>query len=135
MVDPGHNNSAPRRAKRGCCILAIVATGFMAVLFCVGCVLILVFAMQMVTAETEDQLSENPILIEHIGNVESFELDWARSFSHDEDDTFIYDVKGTEGVGRVTVRQITNDDGDEEILDAELRLPNGETFDLMPDDP
>ena len=59
-------------------------------------------------------------------------MDWSRSFAHEDDETFIYQVQGTKGEGRVTVKQITGDDGNEVILSAELWLPSGETFDLMP---
>jgi hypothetical protein len=88
--------------------------------------------LQIVTTEIEDQLSDNPVMREHIGDIESFEMDWSRSFADEDDDTFIYQVRGSKGEGRVTVQHITNDAGDEEILSAQLRLPSGETFDLVP---
>lgn len=90
------------------------------------------FGLQIVTTEIEDQLSGNPILQEHIGEVQSFEMDWSRSFADEDDDTFIYQVQGTKGEGRVTVKHITGEDGNEVILSAQLRLPSGETIDLMP---
>ncbi len=90
------------------------------------------FGFQIVTTEIEDQLSGNPILQEHVGQVQSFEMDWSRSFADEDYDTFIYRVRGTKGEGRVTVKHITGDDGNEVILAAELRLPDGETIDLMP---
>ena len=48
------------------------------------------------------------------------------------DDTFVYDVKGSKGSGQITAKQITNDEGDEEIRSAVLRLPDGRTVELVP---
>jgi hypothetical protein len=129
----GPPQTPPRRSSSGCWIWAIVAgVGLLLLMCCGGGVLLVGFGLQIVTTEIEDQLSGNPILQEHIGEVQSFEMDWSRSFADEDDDTFIYQVRGTQGEGRVTVKHITGDDGNEVILSAELRLPNGETIDLMP---
>jgi hypothetical protein len=133
-VDPyGPPQPPPRRSSSGCWIWAIVAgAGFLLLMCCGGGALLVGFGLQIVTTEIEDQLSGNPILQEHIGEVQSFEMDWSRSFADEDDDTFIYQVQGTKGEGRVTVKHITGEDGNEVILSAQLRLPSGETIDLMP---
>jgi hypothetical protein len=134
QVDPyGPPQSPPPRSSSGCWIWAVVAgAGFLLLMCCGGGALLVGFGLQMVTTEIEDQLAGNPILQEHIGEVQSFEMDWSRSFAHEDDETFIYRVQGTKGEGRVTVKQITGDDGNEVILSAELWLPSGETIDLLP---
>jgi hypothetical protein len=133
-VDPyGPPQPPPRRSSSGCWIWAIVAgAGFLLLMCCGGGALLVGFGLQIVTTEIEDLLSGNPILQEHIGEVQSFEMDWSRSFADEDDDTFIYQVQGTKGEGRVTVKHITGEDGNEVILSAQLRLPSGETIDLMP---
>jgi len=142
--DPGNQRFGPyesatqpsRRSKSGCLLWAILlGAGLMLLLCCGGGALIMRFGMQIITTQVEDQLADNPILREHIGEIESFELDWTRSFADEDDDTFIYQVRGSKGEGRVTVKHITDDDGNEEILEAELRLSSGEVVDLMPDQP
>jgi hypothetical protein len=132
--DPyGPPASPPRRSSTGCWIWAILlGGGFLLLVCCGGGALLVRFGLQIVTTEVEDQLSDNPVLREHIGDVQSFEMDWSRSFADEDDDTFVYQVRGTKGEGRVTVKHITDDDGDEVILSAQLRLPSGETIDLMP---
>jgi hypothetical protein len=132
--DPyGPPQSPPRRSSSGCWIWAIlVGAGLVLLVCCGGGALLVGFGLQIVTTEIEDQLSANPILQEHVGEVQSFEMDWSRSFADEDDDTFIYRVQGTKGEGRVTVKHITGDDGNEVILSAQLRLPSGETVDLMP---
>jgi len=47
--------------------------------------------------------------------------------------TWFYNVKGTKGRGVIACEHITNDDGDEEIISAELKLPDGRTFILTID--
>jgi hypothetical protein len=133
-LDPyGSPQSPPRRSSSGCWLWAILlGGGFLLLVCCGGGALLVGFGLQIVTTEIEDQLSGNPILQEHVGEVQSFEMDWSRSFADEDDDTFIYQVQGTKGEGRVTVKHITDDDGNEVILSAQLRLPNGETVDLMP---
>ena len=142
--DPGNQSFGPyesatqpsRRSSGGCVIWAILlGAGLMLLLCCGGGALIMRFGMQIITTQVEDQLADNPILREHVGEIESFELDWTRSFADEDDDTFIYQVRGSKGEGRVTVKHITDDDGNEEILEAELRLSSGEVVDLMPSQP
>jgi hypothetical protein len=91
--------------------------------------------MQIITTDIEDQLADNPILREQVGEIESFEMDWTRTFADEDDDTYVYRVRGSDGEGRITVKHITNEDGGEQILSAELRMSSGETFDLMPGQP
>ncbi len=126
----------PRRSSTGCWVWALLlGVGLMLLVCCGGGALIVRFGMQIITTQIEDQLADNAILKEQLGEIESFELDWSRSFADEDDDTFIYQVRGSKGQGRVTVKHITNDAGDEEILSAELRLSSGETFNLMPGQP
>lgn len=90
------------------------------------------FGIGVITTEIEDQLRDNPKVQEHVGEISEFTMDWSRSFATADDDTYVYRVKGTKGGGKVTVKQITNDDGDEEIVSADLRLDSGKTVQLVP---
>ncbi|MCH5377557.1 MAG: hypothetical protein JJ992_26670 [Planctomycetes bacterium] len=110
----------------------MLGAGLMLLLCCGGGALVVRFGMQIITTQVEDQLADNPVLKEHIGEIEAFDLDWSRSFADEDDDTFVYQVRGTKGEGRVTVKHITDDSGDQEIVSASLRLSSGETFDLKP---
>ncbi len=66
-----------------------------------------------------------PEFQEHIGAIESFEMNWARSFADEDDDTFFYDVEGSEGSGYVRVDHHTDEFGREVIESAELTLSDG----------
>lgn len=132
--DPEHPPiTVPRRSSVGCWIWALLLGGGFLILVCGGGgVLLFRFGLQVLASQIEDELADNPIVLEHIGQIESLELDFGRSAAHEDADTFIYQVRGTKGSGRITVKHVTAEGGGERILAGELRLPNGETFDLMP---
>ncbi len=132
--DP-HGRPPRRKSSTGCWILAIVLLlgGAAALICCGGGLWVMRFGLNMVTTEVEDQLRDNPRLREQVGDVESFEMDWTRSLRDQDEDTFVYRVRGTKGTGQVTVRHVTGDDGNEKILSAQLRLPSGETVELVPE--
>ena len=123
-----------KRSSCGCWLLAtvLVLVVLSLLVCCGGGYFVTRFGLNMVTSEIEDQLRDNPQLRDKIGDVQSFEMDWVRSFRDQQNDTFVYRVKGTKGQGEITVRHVTNDAGEEEILSATLRLPNGERVELVP---
>ena len=90
------------------------------------------FGLNIMGEEIANELRDNPKLREHIGELESAEMDIIASGAENDDDTFVYRVKGDKGSGRVTVRQITDENGDEVIEEATLRLPTGENVELVP---
>ena len=99
-------------------------------LFCGGGLGIMMFGMNVLSAEIEMELRDHPQFREHIGEVQSFDVDWAKSFAEEGDDVFVYDVQGTKGSGEVTVESVTNDVGKEEIISAQLRMSSGEVIEL-----
>jgi hypothetical protein len=119
------------RSSRGCWIIGIlVAAGLLFLGCCGGCLGFLYFGVGVITTSVEDELADNPILREHLGEIESFEIDWSRTLS--DEDTFVYNVRGSKGSGRVIVEHVTGPDGMPQIVSAQLRLPSGELIDLMP---
>lgn len=86
----------------------------------------------IITREIEDELRDNPVIREHIGVVRQFEMDWIRSFDHADENTYVYQVEGTQGRGQLTVTHVTQGDGSEKVVAGTLRLDTGETFDLFP---
>ena len=86
----------------------------------------------IMTTEIEDQLRDNEILRDKVGEIQSFEMDFVRSVAKEEEDVWVYQVKGTKSQGMVTVRHVTDDDGNEQIESAKLRLQSGEEIDLVP---
>lgn len=102
---------------------AIVAVG--ALFCCGGGILLMRFGFDIMTVEVRDALAARPEVRENIGDIESLELNFVRSSTNNDDETFVYDIEGSKGKGFVTVKQQTLDDGSEAILSAELTMSDG----------
>ncbi len=89
------------------------------------------FGLNLMSAEVETELRDNARLREHIGELQELTMNFTRSLANDEDDIFVYNVRGTKGSGELTVHHITGDDGKEIVLAASLRLPDGRTIELI----
>lgn len=125
-----------RSGSRAGCIFAVVAGGALLVLLCCGGVVgVGYFGLSVFAKEIETRLRDNPVLVEHLGPIESFEMDMIASIAEGEENVFVFNVKGQKGSGIVTAQSITADDGSEEITWAQLRLPDGQTVDLLPNGP
>jgi hypothetical protein len=131
----GVSPAEPRRKSNSRWWFVVVLTGLgggVLFLCCGGGFLLFRFVFGVISAEVEMQLRDNPTLREHIGEIQTFEIDWTRSLAEDNDDVFVYRVRGSKAEGVVTVKHVTNDVGDEEIKWAELRTASGETVNLIP---
>jgi hypothetical protein len=127
----------PARRSRSIGLLVFLGGAGAAVVFlcCGGFISLAVFGLNMVTDQVADDLRDNPVVVEHIGTIEEFEMDWGESFSHEDDDVYVYHIKGPEGQGKVYVTSISVDDSTEEVVWGYLELSTGETHDLFPDEP
>lgn len=99
---------------------------------CGGTIGAMMFGMNVLTEEVAGQLRDNPKFREHIGELQTMNIDVTRTTAADGDDTFIYRVKGSKGVGVITVKHITDDEGNEQIVEASLRLPDGQQVQIVP---
>jgi hypothetical protein len=92
------------------------------------------FGLGVFADEVESELRANPVIIDHVGRIEEFELDLGASVAEAGDDDFVFKVSGTKGSGLVTATCVTNDDGIEEVVAGTIQLESGETLDLFPED-
>lgn len=103
--------------------ICLVVAGLAFICCCGG---VVYFGMAMMTEEIAGQLRYHPLVLEHVGEVEEFDVNWVKSMNEDDNmDLWFYDVKGTKGRGVISCEHITNENGDEEIVSAELKLPDG----------
>ena len=72
--------------------------------------------------EVESELRSNPVIIEHVGRIEEFELDLSASVAEEGSEDFIFRVSGTKGSGLVTATCVTNADGMEEVAAGTIQL-------------
>ena len=92
---------------------------------CGGGGAVIYLGMGIVAAEVRDELSSTPEFRENIGKIESFETNFLRTGQAEGDETFVYDVAGSEGKGYVSVKQRTDSDGNEILEWAELTMEDG----------
>ena len=113
---------------------------------CGGCAVIVALAMVfggwalmklglgVFADEVESELRSNPVIIEHVGRIEEFELDLSASVAEAGSEDFVFEVSGTKGSGLVTATCVTNEDGIEEVVAGTIQLESGVTLNLFPDE-
>lgn len=128
----------PQRSRRqssstGKTLLVIGAVCGTVLLLCGGGgVAIVIFGTRVLADEIQTELSKNALFNQHVGEVQSFSLNWTGTSDEPEDDVYVYDVVGSNGSGQVTVKSVTMEDDSENIEWARLKLDSGQTIDLYP---
>ncbi|WP_153559139.1 Coa1/Tim21 domain-containing protein [Roseimaritima sediminicola] len=125
------DDAPPPRSKLPWILGCLGASIVLGVLLCCGAIWgMMSFGMNTVAQDIRIQLRDHPTIKEHIGEIESIEVDFSASLAHPDDETFVYTVDGSKGDGELTVKSITHFDDSEEIISAQLRTDAGETYDL-----
>ena len=126
----GGRRRRPRKKTMGWLLAGLCTGGLVILLCCGGGSALVVFAMNLTTRAIEVELRDNEALVEQLGQLESFEMNWTATFAAD-DEIYVFDVQGSDASGEVTVKSVTGVDDEEEIIWAKLRLPNGEVVELV----
>ena len=125
-----------KRTSMGCIIVVIVGVFMVLVTLCCGGLGFLAyFYLEMTAGEVESDLRDNPVIAEHIGSIQSFEMDWGGSFVEEDEDTFVFRIRGSQASGIVTVLCDTDDAEIAEVVSGTLQVDSGETYDLFPEEP
>ena len=130
-----------QREARGMATDSSSGKGSTVLLIVLGVVVLLVVAvgavtwygLDLVAEQVKADIEDNPVIVEHIGRIESIELDFSASADAPGDDTFVFELKGTKGSGVLTAEVVTVGDEHEEVRSGTLRLASGETVDLFPE--
>jgi len=93
---------------------------------CGGCAFIGYLGIGMTSDEIADTLRHNPVILEYIGEIESFEYQFVDSTNIEDYDIEVYAVKGTKGSGEIVVKYTTDFDENVNIEWAELTTSSGE---------
>jgi hypothetical protein len=124
---------APKPPSSNLWLWILLGLGGLAGVGCCGSVIaVVVFGMNVISTEIGDQVRDNPKFREHIGELQEISVDYTASAAKDDDDTFVYNVKGDQGSGVLTVKSLTDDDFNEQIEEATLRLPDGKKVQIVP---
>ena len=84
------------------------------------------------TEQAKQALNDNPVIQEHIGEIDKLTLDFEATGNAKGEDSFVFRIEGSRGSGVVTADFVSVDDDTEEIRAGTLKLESGETHDLMP---
>lgn len=91
-----------------------------------GCGLLAGFEQQVA-----DDIQNNPVIVRHIGDITTIDIDWSATGEEPGDDVFVFQLTGTKGDGLLTAECITVDADHEDVVSGSLRLPSGESVDLF----
>lgn len=113
----------------GCGCLAMM------VLCCGICSGLAYFGLDQLQAEVQTELQNNPVVKEHIGEIQKVEMQWVETFENGDDDVYVMRLIGEKASGKVTVKlKDVGIDEHEEIESGTLVLDNGDEFELVPDE-
>lgn len=97
---------------------------------CGGIFLVAYFGLGVLESDIEMQLRDHPTISEHLGQIEDLSVNITKSSAIDDPDTFIYDIRGSQGTAELIITSISHWDGNEEIVEASLRLESGEVIEI-----
>jgi hypothetical protein len=89
------------------------------------------FGVSMLASEYQRQLTGNPVIVEHIGEIESVEPSWSATFreaqnagQQGQETSFAFEIKGSKGSGTLLAEQ-DNRGGGTGLSTAILVMPDG----------
>jgi hypothetical protein len=113
-------------------VVGLCVAGGLRLLVCCGG--IVHFGLGVTAEQVQNKLEADPRFVQHMGQVQEFNIDYLGSSSNEEDDVFVYNVKATKWSGRVTVKHETDDQGDGQIVWDRFTLASGEKVELKPEE-
>jgi hypothetical protein len=123
----------PHTPKRGNQTFWFLALGAVAVFVCCGGLAgIMWFGLGELERQVANELRTHPKLVAEVGEVQSMDMDVLASGLIEDTDTFVYRVRGTKASGQLTVKHITEDDWNEKVVEATLKLSSGNTVQIVP---
>jgi len=111
----------------GCAVIGVLAT-------ILGTWAMIHFGLGVFASDVEAALRDNPVIVEHLGRIEEFEMDFSASMTTEGADDFVFQARGTKAAGLISATCVTNDDGVEEVIAGTIQLDSGETLDLFPNE-
>ena len=76
-------------------------------------------------------IEDNPAILEHVGTIESIELDFMATGNESGDDVLVFQIEGSKSDAVLVVETKTIDGDTEEVTWGRLRMPTGEAHDLI----
>lgn len=134
---PGSFGPAPpKQGKSMGCILGVVALVLVGggLVCCGGPIAFFGWAGNFFLNIASAEIKKHPVVIEHLGEVTSCNVNLQATGELGQDNHFVFDVTGTKGSGVVTIH-IDAQGNSVRIISGDIKLPSGEKIDLVPGGP
>lgn len=127
----GQGGFPPEPKKRsgcGCVLMVLAAVAVVGLVICLGCAGFTYWGVQQAFTQMKAELAKNEVVQEHIGDIESTEIDWSGAMQPQPggEQVFRMKVKGTKSDGTILMKTSPGSDEPEFLLE----MPSGETFPL-----
>ncbi|MDA1194657.1 MAG: hypothetical protein O2894_05685 [Planctomycetota bacterium] len=86
----------------------------------------------MIAEQVKVDIRDNPVIQEHIGEIQDISIDLTASGAAGGNETFVFDIKGTKGSGQLTATIVTKGADQEKVTAGTLRMADGTTHELFP---
>lgn len=90
------------------------------------------FGFAFMAEQVKTDLRGNAVIVEHLGRLDSLEVDFMGSVLAPGADDFVFRARGTKGTGVVRATCVTVDADTEKVTAGTLQLESGEMVDLFP---
>jgi hypothetical protein len=143
--DPQRNQMAAQgppaaKSRKGCLLGCGIAAALSLLLCCGGGLVLTQFTFSMIASEYQRELAGNPVIVEHIGEIQSLDVSWGGIFEEAQkageqggQGSLVFDVEGSKGSGRIVVEPDQGQAGGGGDLGAgTLIMPDGNRYPLDP---
>ncbi|TWU48432.1 cytochrome c oxidase assembly factor Coa1 family protein [Rubripirellula reticaptiva] len=134
---PGNSGSygqaPPKKSKAKFWLLGCGITGLVGILVCCGgSILMTQFGLSVLAGEFQKQLEGNPVIAEHIGDIDSFSMNWSDTIQAAQSadsgaEELAFAISGSKGSGKVMIQQDKSGDGTG-MQSAVLVMDDGERY-------
>lgn len=126
---PGRTADAESgKASAGCLIWVAVAI----VVVAVASYGVVRFGIELIEDEVRRDLAGNPVLLEHLGEIQDLSLDFTASRELPGENDFAFEIRGAKASGVLRATVLTGDDELEHVTAGTITLANGDEYDLFP---
>ncbi len=96
-----------------------------------GCDLMSMLPQTDWVAQARTDIKDHPVIVEHIGEITSFEVDDDASANFPGENDFVFRIQGSKGSGTLTATCVTIDEFTEDITAGYLEI-DGQKYELFP---
>ena len=125
----GAQSAPPKKSYKGCLIGCGIAGVICVMVCCGGGVALVQIGTSAMAGELQRQLAGDPVIVEHIGEIESFQFSWGGTIEESQkaaeqgggESKVVFEIEGSKGSGRFIIESNSGGGPGEAIL----QMPDG----------